>query len=110
MLVYLTTSLIVCNWRLEEWTARGSFGMSTMFVALLPSFYNFLIGSDGNGSDQLVFPFPVQMQIMSISAIPGIILAGVAFRMSSSYGSKLSGIILIAAGVIMVAGMIIEAS
>jgi hypothetical protein len=50
------------------------------------------------------------MQIMSISAIPGIILAGVAFRMSSSYGSKLSGIILIAAGVIMVAGMIIEAS
>jgi hypothetical protein len=50
------------------------------------------------------------MQILSMSAIPGIILARVAFRMSSSYGSKLSGIILIAAGVILVAGMIIEAS
>jgi hypothetical protein len=84
--------------------------MSVMFVALFLSFYNFLIGPEGNGPQQLVYPFPVQMQIMSISGIPAIILTAVAFGMTRSYRSMLTGIILIAAGIMMVSGVTIANS
>jgi hypothetical protein len=40
-----------CNMNLETWTALGSFGMVIMFVTLIISFYNFLVGPDGKGPE-----------------------------------------------------------
>lgn len=93
----------------EDWTALASLGMSVMFVGLLISFYNFLIGPDGQGPQRQVLVFPVQMQIMSISGIPAIIMAGVDYVLTRNSGAKRAGLILVAAGVIMVAGMVMAA-
>lgn len=95
---------------MEDWTALASLGLSIMFVALLISFYNVLIGPDGKGPQQQILPFPIQMQIMSISGVPAIIMAGIDYFLAKNSDAKRVGIILVAAGVIMVVGMIFAAS
>jgi hypothetical protein len=47
------------------------------------------------------------LQLIFISAAPCLILAGFAFVMAKSYGSPIGGALLIAAGVMIVAGMVI---
>jgi hypothetical protein len=37
--------------KLETWVALGSLGMCIMFIALILSFFNFLVGPKGNGPD-----------------------------------------------------------
>ena len=96
--------------QMEDWTALASLGMSVMFVGLIISFYNFLIGPDGEGPQRQVLPFAVQMQIMSISGIPAIIMAGIDYFLTKNSGAKRPGIILVVAGVIMVVGMVFAAS
>lgn len=95
---------------MEDWTALASLGMSVMFVGLLISFYSFLIGPEGEGPQRQVLPVPVQMQIMSISGIPAIIMAGIDYFLAKDSDAKRAGIILVAAGVIMVMGMVFVAS
>jgi hypothetical protein len=92
--------------KLEDWTALASLGMSVMFVALLLSFYNFLIGPEGRGPERVVDPGSLVLQNIFISAAPCVVLAGFAFGMARTYGTKVGGTMLIAAGVIMIAGMI----
>jgi hypothetical protein len=91
--------------KLEDWTALASLGLSVMLVALLLSFYNFLIGPEGKGPERVVEPGSLLLQIVFISGAPGIALAGFAFGMSRTYGARLGGIFLIAAGIVVVAGM-----
>ncbi len=91
--------------KLEGWIALASLGMSVMFVALILSFYNFLIGPEGQGPDRVVDPPGLLIQQVSISAAPSIILAVVSFVLTRSSGSKQVGMLLIAGGVIMAAGM-----
>lgn len=79
-----------------------------MFVLLLASFYNFLIGSEGKGPDRYVDINGVVVKSVSISAAPSLILAGIAFGLSKNYGNKLSGLLLSSSGIIITIGMIIS--
>jgi hypothetical protein len=96
------------NLKLEGWTSLGSLGLAAMFVALLLSFYNFLIGPQGTGPERVVEPGSLLIQLVFISAAPCLILAGVAFILAKTYGSPIGGMLLITAGVIIVAGMAIS--
>lgn len=91
--------------KLESWMSLASLGLSVMFVALLLSFFNFLIGPDGTGPGRVVEPGSLLLQILFISAAPGLVLAGFVYGMAKSYGTRTGGMLLIAAGVIMMAGM-----
>jgi hypothetical protein len=93
--------------KLEEWTSIASLGLSVMFVALLLSFYNFLIGPEGEGPGRVVDPGSLVLQNIFISAAPSVVLAGFVFGMAKSFGNRLAGMLLIAAGVIMIAGMVV---
>ena len=92
------------NLKLETWTALATVGLSVMFVALLLSFYNFLIGPEGEGPQRVVEPGSLLLHLVFISAAPCLVLAGVVFGMSMSFGTKPGGILLIAAGIIMMVG------
>jgi hypothetical protein len=94
--------------RLETWISMGSIGLSAMFVAILLSFYNFLINQGENPSN-IIDPASLLVQEVSISAAPAIILAGVVFAMLRTTGNKPAGLLLIASGIIMAAGMAVAA-
>jgi hypothetical protein len=91
--------------KLEDWTSLASLGLSVMFIALLLSFYNFLIGPEGKGPERVVDPGSLMLQIIFISAAPCVVLAGFVFGMAKTYGTRIGGTMLVAAGVIMIAGM-----
>jgi len=91
--------------KLESWMSLASLGLSVMFAALLLSFFNFLIGPDGTGPGRVVEPGSLLLQILFISAAPCLVMAGFVYGMAKSYGTRTGGMLLIAAGVIMMAGM-----
>lgn len=91
--------------KLETWVALASLGLSVMFVALVLSFYNFLIGPEGQGPERVVDPAGLLIQEISISGGPGIILGVFSFVMAKGTGNKQAGLFLIGAGIIMIAGM-----
>jgi len=91
--------------KLETWTSIAALGLSAMFVTILLSFYNFLIGPDGKGPDRVVDPGALLYQEIFISAIPCLVLAGFVFFNSRTYGDRLAGLMLIGAGIIMIVGM-----
>jgi hypothetical protein len=93
------------NLKLEDWTSLASLGLSVMFVVLLLSFYNFLIGPEGTGPDRVVDPGNLVLQEIFISGAPSIALAGFAFGMARSFGTRIGGALLLASGIIMIAGM-----
>jgi len=95
------------NLKLEDWTSLGSLGLAAMFVTLLLSFYNFMIGPEGTGPERVVEPGSLLLQLIFISAAPCLVLAGVAFVLAKTYGSPIGGALLIVTGVIIVAGMAI---
>ncbi len=90
--------------KLESGIALAALGLSIMFVALLLSFYNFLI-SQSQDPTRIIDPAGLLIQQVSISAAPSIILAGVVFAMTRTTGDKQVGLVLIGAGAVMVAGM-----
>lgn len=92
--------------KLETWVALGSLGMCIMFISLILSFFNFLVGPKGNGPDVYVDLTGVMIQMISISGAPSLILAGTVFGLAKSYGTIHAAIILMTTGIIMIAGMI----
>ncbi len=90
---------------LEDWTSIASLGLSVMFAVLLLSFYNFLIGPQGDGPERVVDPGSLMLQIIFISAAPCVVLAGFVFGMAKTYGARIGGTMLVAGGVVMIAGM-----
>ena len=93
--------------KLESWMAVASLGLSVMLVGLLLSFYNFLIGPDGEGPQRVVEPGSLLLQIIFISGAPCLVLAGFVFGMAKTYGTRVGGMLLVAAGVIIIAGMLV---
>ena len=93
--------------RLEAWISLGSLVMAIMFVALIISFYSFLVGPDGKGPGIYVDPQGVLIQIISISGAPSLILAGTVFGFQKKYETMHAALILIAAGIILIAGMFV---
>src|ERR687889_208280 len=92
--------------KIETQVALGSSGMTIMFMALILSFFYFLIGPKDNGQDLHVDPTGVLIQSISISGAPSLILAGTVFGLGKSYGTIHSATILMTTGIIMIAGMI----
>ncbi|HEY7228090.1 MAG TPA: hypothetical protein VH481_08190 [Nitrososphaeraceae archaeon] len=90
---------------LETALSLASLGLIVMFVLLMYSFLSFLIGPKALG--QVVQPEGVIIQVVSISAAPGIVLAGITFGLVKNYGSKLIGIILCASGIVLLIGIIL---
>ena len=72
----------------------------------MTSFYLFLIRSGPQGPDIPVQPPGVIIQVVSISAAPGVILCGITYGLAKDYGSKEAGLILFVTGVILSAGML----
>ena len=81
-----------------------------MFVLLVLSFYNFLIGSEGKGPERFVDVRGVVIKALSISGAPSIILAGISFGLSRNYGNRLSGILLSFTGIVLIIGMVVSLS
>lgn len=81
-----------------------------MFVLLLLSFYNFLIGSEGKGPERFVDVQGVVIKALSISGAPSIILAGISFGLSKNYGNRLSGMLLSFSGIVLIIGMVVSLS
>lgn len=95
--------------KLETWVAFGSLGMGIMFIALMLSFFNFLIGPKGTGPDVYVDPTGVVIQLISIAGAPSLILAGTVFGLTKSYGTFHAAVILIVVGITLAIGMVIAA-
>jgi len=92
--------------RTEKWLALASMGLFAMFSGLMISVYEFM--SDVPEDFEYGFSFeadPKILQFISISAAPAGVMGAVAFLMSSYYGSKHVGYMLMAGGGIMLAGM-----
>ncbi len=92
---------------LETWISLGSLLMAIMFIALIISFYSFLVGPDGKGPGIYVDPQGVLIQIISISGVPSLILAGTVFGFQKKYETMHAALILIAVGIILIVGMFI---
>ena len=90
---------------LESSLSLASLGLIVMFVLLMYSFLSFLIGPKALG--QVVQPEGVIIQIVSISAAPGIVLTEITFLMVKNYGSKLIGTIICASGIVLLIGIIL---
>ena len=91
--------------KLETWIALGSLGMAVMFAALMISFYLFLVGPDGKGPRIYVDPQGVLIQIISISGVPSLVLAGTVFGFQKTNIVKDAAVILIASGIILIVSM-----
>jgi hypothetical protein len=92
--------------KLETWVALGSLGVCIMFIALIISFFNFLVGPKGNGSDVYVDLTGVMIRLISISGAPIFILARTVFGFKKSYGTIHAAIILMTTAIILILGMI----
>ena len=91
---------------LEKYLAIAGLALSIFFVAEIITLFNFMANPSGN----LEFGFeaaPKIFQFISLSIAPATIVFGVSFVLSKRYGSKLNGILMITAGVIILAGMIL---
>jgi hypothetical protein len=91
--------------KFETWVALGSLVLGIMFVFLIISFYNFLIGPGGKGPQVFVDPIGVLILNVSISGAPCLILAGVVFGLTRTSARRNSALILISTGIILIAGM-----
>jgi len=83
----------------------ASLGLAIMFVLLVLSFYNFLIGSEGKGPEKFVDVPGVVVKTLSISGAPSIIVGVISFGLSKNYGNKFGGMILSMTGLILIIGM-----
>ena len=93
--------------KLETSVSLASLGLIVMFVLLMYSFISFIIGPQSQGPDIVVQPEGVLIQVVSISAAPGIILVGVTYGLVRYYGSMKIGIILCISGIVLIIGNIL---
>lgn len=85
---------------IERWIAAASLGMFMMFVAELVSISVFL-----NHPSHDIDPSSQMREFISISGAPALILAGSSFLLARRYGSRLSGSLIIAGGIVTIVGM-----
>jgi len=92
---------------LETSVSLASLGLIVMYVLIMYSFISFLIGPQSQGPDIVVQPEGVLIQVVSISAAPGIILAGITFGLVRYYGSRKIGTIISICGIVLIIGNIL---
>ncbi|WP_316505442.1 hypothetical protein [Nitrosopumilus sp.] len=93
---------------LEKWLAITSLALFAMFAGEMISVYSFMINVPEDFEFASAFSAdPKILQFISIGVAPAGVLAAVAFIMSKRYGSKQIGGLIVAGGVILLAGMIV---
>lgn len=93
--------------KFETWLAIGSLALGILFVLLVLSFYNFLIGPTGTGPQIEVDPNGVLILIVSIAGVPSLILAGLVYGITRSNTGRNTAFIVVSSGVILIIGMFI---
>lgn len=85
---------------IEKWIAAASFGLFVMFVAQMISISVYLShpSYDIDPSSQI-------KEFISISVAPALVLAGSSYVLGRRYGSRVAGLLIIAGGVVTIAGM-----
>jgi hypothetical protein len=95
--------------KIADWLSIAVIGLVTVFVFLSISYYNFLIGPNSEGPTTTVEPSSSFIQIIFLSIGPAIILT-IFMRPLSEGNSKMPFVLLIAAGIILIMGMIFVSS
>ncbi len=88
-----------------DWLSLAIIGLVVLFVFLTISFFSFLIGPDSKGPQTTVEPSSSFIQIVFISIGPAIALSFFTNVLSKDI-SKLSAILVIFSGTILIIGMI----
>ncbi len=92
---------------LEKWAAVASLGLYAMFAGEMVSVYHFMANPPNDFEFGPVFEAnPKLLQFISIGVAPASILATLSYILSRRFGSRQSGILLVAGGAVMFAGMI----
>src|SRR5215210_3337095 len=89
----------------DEWLSLSVVGLVVLFVFLSISFYTFLIGPDSKGPQTIIEPSSSFIQIVFLSIGPAVALSFFTNALSRDR-SKLSSILIIASGVILIVGMV----
>ena len=85
---------------IEKYLAIASLGLFIMFSAEIVTFYTFLTAPKIE-----VEPEPQILMYISIGIAPASSIAGTVFLLSRRYGSRSVGSIIIAGGIVLLAGM-----
>ncbi len=88
-----------------EWLSLSIIGLVILFTILTISFFTFLIGPDSQGPQTTIEPSSSFIQIIFISIGPAIALSFFTNVFSKDI-SKLSAILVITSGIILIIGMI----
>jgi uncharacterized protein YacL len=88
-----------------EWLSFSIVGLVVLFIFLTVSFYSFLIGPDSKGPQTTVEPSSSFIQIVFISIAPAIALSFFINAVSKDT-SKLSSLLVMSAGIVLIIGMI----
>ena len=89
---------------MEQWVAAASIVFFVMFVAEMASIYHYMQQTPED--EEFVFePDPKILQFISIGAAPGATMAAVSFILSKRYGSRRVGMLIVAGGAALLAGM-----
>lgn len=89
----------------ERYIAAAGLGLFVMFAGEIITVYNFM----QDAPEQTAFilePDPKILQFISIGAAPAVIMAGVSYMMTKRYGSRPVGMMMMAGGAVMLAGML----
>jgi hypothetical protein len=89
--------------RAGEWLSIAILGLVLLFIFTSIGFFNFLIGPEGSGPTTTVEPSSAYFQVIFITIAPAV---GLSFFSSVlSEGSRLSTILVLVSGVILIFGM-----
>src|SRR5919112_1817332 len=89
----------------DEWLSFSVLGLVVLFIFLSISFYTFLIGPDSKGPQTIVEPSSSFIQIVFLSIGPAVALSFFTNALSRDR-SKLSSVLVISSGIILIMGMI----
>jgi uncharacterized protein involved in response to NO len=88
-----------------EWLSLSVVGLVVLFVFLSISFYTFLIGPNSKGPQTIIEPSSSFFQIIFLSIGPAVALSFFTNALSRDR-SKLSSILVVSSGIILIVGMI----
>ncbi|MGN6624514.1 MAG: hypothetical protein ACTHKK_10265 [Candidatus Nitrosocosmicus sp.] len=102
--------IILLNYNKEmlktgEWLSLSVIGLVILFIFLAISFFSFLIGPNGKGPQTTIEPSSSFIQIIFISIGPAIALSFFTNVFSKDV-SKLSSVLMLSSGAILIIGMI----
>ncbi len=89
----------------EKYIAAAGLGLFVMFAGEILTIYNHMQAEPGLTNTFVLEPDPKILQFISIGAAPAVIMAGVSFIMSRRNGSRPIGMMIMAGGAVMLAGM-----